>query len=81
MRRDSGCIPLIVLPGASTPKSATAAAARLLPYGRWLDYCRAAFFVSEYHATYRMPDVLAELSKVDARTAANKHMATPEPSH
>lgn len=70
-----GCIPLIVLPGTATHKSASTAAARLLPYGRWLDYCGAAFFVTEYHATYRMPDVLRELANVDAQTAAKKHAA------
>ena len=48
---------------------------RSLPYTRWLDWCDAAFFVSEFAARQQMPAVLAALERVTPAQAAAKRRA------
>ena len=48
---------------------------RSLPYTRWLDWCDAAFFVSEVAARQQMPAVLAALERVTPAQAAAKRRA------
>ena len=66
-----GCIPLIVLPhdGSATQ------IARMLPYSRWLDYCKVAWLVSANVATSNMQRVLEKLETITQDEASEKIQA------
>ncbi|KAL1515128.1 hypothetical protein AB1Y20_004190 [Prymnesium parvum] len=60
-----GCLPLFVLPHAG-------GAAEMLPYTRWLDYCRIGYVVGARAAASRMESVLRKLRLVSEAEARDK---------
>jgi hypothetical protein len=63
-----GCVPLIVVPHDGGPGQMV----RILPYTRWLDWCRISFLVSADVARDQMHTVLDFLAKVTSQQAGAK---------
>lgn len=66
-----GCIPVIVIPGDGSAANVV----RILPFVRWLDYCKALYLVPQQSAAKHMRAALMELEQVSAEEAAAKHAA------
>ena len=67
-----GCVPLIFVPGSGSPAELGA----MLPYTRWLDYCRVAYLIPERETSRRrLPLLLARLARVTADEVAPKRRA------
>lgn len=66
-----GCIPVFVLPHDGSEGQV----ARLLPYGRWLDYCEIGYVTPAKVAQRNMSAIMDALARVSAAEAARKHRA------